>query len=115
MIHICETYQNKLLLSWAFHFVEGPEVVAFHYPVFLQGKHFRDQSALFGPEYLLSDIIGPFTANLPIDIFLMQTDGRVIYDIDTRQIGLNAFSDPSNKPFPDLLLLTKKAAAEEEG
>jgi hypothetical protein len=90
--------------------------VAFHHPVFSNpGKFAGSVFALFVPEYLLGRIIGPVSANLPVDIFLMQTDGRMIYDLDTRQIGLNVFSDPLFKPFPQLVALAGRVAAEREG
>ncbi len=108
---------KKPVLSGAFRSVEGPEAVAFHYPVFSSpGKTFSGSvSTLFAPEYLLSRIIGPVASLQPVDISLMQTDGRMIYDIDTKQIGLNAFTDPLYQPFPEVLALVKKVAAEKEG
>jgi basic membrane protein A and related proteins len=115
--HMVKLFQTaKPVLSRAFRSVEGPEAVAFHYPVFSSGTQFSGSVAtLFAPEYLLSGIIGPVASILPVDISLMQTDGRMIYDIDTRQIGLNAFTAPLYAPFPEVLSLVKKVAAEKEG
>ena len=107
---------GKPVMSGAFHSVEGPEAVVIHHPVFSADHRFAGSvSALFAPEYLLSNIIGPVAANLPVDIFLMQTDGLVIYDMDTSQIGLNVFRDPLYQPFPELIALARKVAAENEG
>lgn len=106
----------KPVMSGAFRSVEGPEAVVIHHPVFSADHRFAGSvSALFAPEYLLSNIIGPVAANLPVDIFLMQTDGLVIYDMDASQIGLNAFRDALYQPFPDLVALARKVAAANEG
>lgn len=115
--HMIKLFKSKKpVLSGSFNSVEGPAAVAFHHPVFSSNHQFAGSvSVLFAPEYLLSGIIGPVSSNLPIDIFLMQTDGRVIYDADPKQIGLNVFTDPLYKPFPDLTALARKVAATPEG
>jgi len=115
--HMVKLFQAKRpVMSGSFRSVEGPDAVVVHHPVFSQGNRFAGSvSALFSPEYLLSGIIGPVASNLPIDIFLMQTDGYMIYDVDPKQIGLNVFTDPLYKPFPELLALAGKIASVEEG
>jgi hypothetical protein len=72
-------------------------------------------SALLAPECLLVGIIGPVASTLPVDIFLMQTDGLMIYDLDSGQIGRNVFPDPLYQPFTELLALARKVAAADEG
>lgn len=115
--HMVRLFKTKEpVLSGAFRSVEGPEAVAFHYPVFSPSNNFAGSvSVLFAPEYVLSGIISPVALNLPLDIFLMQTDGKMIYDVDARQIGLNVFNAPLYKPFPALIALAKKVAASKEG
>ena len=114
MVKLFKTHEP--VLSDSFRSVEGPEAVAFHHPVFSPDKRFAGSvSALFAPEYLLAGIVGPVSSNLPVDIFLMQTDGRVIFDADPKQIGLNVFTDAMYEPFPELRALAKKVAAEKEG
>ncbi len=114
MVRLLANHQP--VLSGLFRSVEGPPAVAFHHPVFSSGGNFVGSvSALFSPEYLLASIIGPISSNLPVDIFLMQTDGLILYDADPRQIGLNVFRDPMYQPFPELRALAKRVAAEKEG
>ncbi len=106
----------KPVMSGAFRSVEGPEAVVIHHPVFSADHRFAGSvSALFAPEYLLSNIIGLVAVNLPVDIFLMQTDGTVIYDVDASQIGLNVFRDPLYQHFPELIALARNVAAANEG
>jgi hypothetical protein len=90
--------------------------VAFHYPVFTSGGEPAGSiSALFSPEYLLSSIVGPISSNLPVDVFLIQTDGLILYDADPRRIGLNLFTDPTYRPFAGLRALAQRIAVEKEG
>ena len=63
----------------------------------------------------LNGIIAPIAAHLPVDIFLMQPDGLMIYDVDPDQIGRNVFHDPLYQPFPELLALAKKVAVNKKG
>lgn len=114
MVRLFKT--RKPVLSGSFLSVEGPRSVVIHHPVFSTDREFSGSvSALFAPEYLLSSMIGPIAANIPVSIFLMQTDGLFIYDVDTKQIGLNIFTDPLYQPFPELIALCRRMAGVREG
>jgi basic membrane protein A and related proteins len=114
MVRLGKTH--KPVLSGSFRSVEGPDAVVIHSPVFTSGRLFAGSvSTLFAPEYLLSGIVGPIASNLPVDIMLMQTDGLIIYDIDTKQIGLNVFNDQLFQPYPELIAVARKMAASDEG
>jgi basic membrane protein A and related proteins len=116
-VHMVKLFKtHKPVLSGSFRSVEGPQAVVIHHPIFSPDHRFAGSvSALFAPEYLVSSIIGPVASNRPVDIFLMQTDGLVIYDVDTKQIGLNVFTDPLYQPFPELIALARKMAATNNG
>ena len=114
MVKLFKTHRP--VLSGSFRSVEGPQAVVIHHPVLSVGRRFDGSvSALFAPEYLLAGIIGPIQANLPVEIFLMQTDGLIIYDADAKQIGRNAFTDPLYQPFPAVIALARKMAAAPDG
>lgn len=115
--HMVKLFQTRQpVMSGSFSSVEGPQAVVIHHPIFSSDKKFAGSiSALFAPEYLLSGIIGPVASNLPVGIFLMQTDGLLIYHVDTKHIGLNTFSDPLYQPFPDLIKFLRKMVAAPEG
>ncbi|MFH1027385.1 MAG: BMP family ABC transporter substrate-binding protein, partial [Pseudomonadota bacterium] len=115
--HMVKLFKTKKpVMSGSFRSVEGPDAAVIHHPIFSSDLRFAGSvSALFAPEYLLSSIIGPVASNLPVDIFLMQKDGLMIYDVDPKQIGLNVFHDPLYKPFPELLALAGKVASANEG
>ncbi len=114
MVRLFKT--RRPVLSGSFRSVEGPQAVVIHHPVLSADRRFAGSiAALFAPEYLLSGIVGPVASGLPVGIFLMQTDGRMIYDVKTTQIGLNLFTDPLYKPFPELLKVVRRMAAVPEG
>ncbi len=115
--HMIKLYKtHRPVMSASFPSVEGPQAVVIHHPVFsLNGRFKGSVSALFAPEYLLSGIIGPVSSNLPVDIFLMQTDGLIIYDVDETQIGLNVITDPLYQPFPELTSLVRNMAVASKG
>ncbi|MRR16660.1 MAG: BMP family ABC transporter substrate-binding protein [Deltaproteobacteria bacterium] len=107
---------HRPVLSGSFRSVEGPQAVVIHHPVFSAGRRFGGSvAALFAPEYLLAGVVGPIQSQLPIEIFLMQTDGLLIYDEDAKQIGRNAFTDPLYQPFPAVTALARKMAAAPDG
>ena len=70
---------------------------------------------LIRPESFLSTIIAPEVHGFPIDVWVMQTDGRILYDPDVEEIGRNLFEDPLYQPFTQLLSLGKKIAVESSG
>ncbi len=114
MVKLFSTRQP--VLSGSLRSVEGPQAVVIHHPVFSASREFRGSvAALFAPEYMLSGIICPVSSNLPVTVFLMQTDGLIIYDADPDQIGLNLFTDPMYKPFPKLVDLGRKMASSDDG
>ncbi len=114
MVRLFKTH--KPVLSGSFQSVEGPRAVVIHHPIFSTDQGFSGSvSALFAPEYLLSSMIGPIAAYMPVSIFLMQADGLIIYDVDAKQIGLNIFSDPLYQPFPELIALCRRMADAREG
>ncbi|MDD4091735.1 MAG: BMP family ABC transporter substrate-binding protein [Smithellaceae bacterium] len=114
MIRLFKTHAP--VLSGSFQSVEGPRSVVIHHPIFSTDREFSGSvSALFAPEYLLSSMIGPIAAYMPVSIFLMQTDGLIIYDVDAKQIGLNIFTDPLYQPFPELIALCRTMADAREG
>ena len=107
---------RKPVLSGMFRAVQGMNAVAFQYPILGAGNRMVGAlSALILPEKLLAGVIEPVSSNLPVDIFLMQKDGLMIYDVDANQIGRNVFSDPLYQPFPELLNLARKVVATPKG
>ena len=45
----------------------------------------------------------------------MQTDGRVMYDVDSTEIGRNIFMDPLYQPYTQLIALSREIAVKSIG
>ncbi len=104
------------VLSNAFRAVEGFDAVDLEHPVFSpQGEFEGSVSILMRPESMLSHIITPVLQGMPVETFVMQTDGRILYDADTDEVGRMLLEDPMYKPFPQLLALGTLICREKTG
>jgi hypothetical protein len=107
---------KKPVLSSAFPAVEGFDAVDLEYPVFSHhDKMTGSVSMLIRPESFLSKIITPAVQGFPLDIWVMEKSGRILFDPDAEEIGRNLFNDPVYKPFKQLLLLGEMIAQERSG
>jgi hypothetical protein len=114
VIRLYQTQQP--VMSQSFKAVEGFNAVDVEHPIFSsQNAVTGSVSILFKPEILLGNIISPAVQNTPYYIWAMQTDGRVIYDIDTNQVGINLFVDPMYQPYTQLVSLSREIAIEKSG
>ncbi len=104
------------VLSQAFRAVEGFNAVDLETPVFgADGEMIGSVSMLIRPESFLSTLIAPEVQGLPIDAWVMQLDGLILYDPDEEEIGRNLFEDPIYQPFPQLLTVGHEITANESG
>jgi hypothetical protein len=78
--------------------------VDLEHPVFSSNGEFEGSvSMLIRPDFLFSSIITPVLQGIPVEAFVMQTDGRILYDEDKEEVGRMLFEDPIYKPFPSFL------------
>jgi polar amino acid transport system substrate-binding protein len=123
--HIAHILRTKTpTFSKQFLLVEGFSGIALAYPVFsLQGEFMGGISAIIEPDKLLNALVAPqlhFNISTRSNItdysfWAMDQDGLIAYDRDASQIGKNLFEDLLYKPFPSLLALGEKIAAERSG
>ena len=115
--HIIQLRKEKNpVLSKAFRAVEGYTAAVFEYPVFSpKNELLGSVNMLFRPELFLRKIILPEIKGIPIDVWIMQPDGYILYDFDAEEIGRNLFEDELYKPFTELLEIGKKISKEEKG
>jgi hypothetical protein len=107
---------RKPVLSTVFRAVEGFEAADAEYPVTAPGGKFLGSvSLLFSPSRLLGDIIRPLTEATPFDIWTMEKTGRILYDVDVPQIGLNLFTSRLYRPYGSLVRLGRRIATQAEG
>jgi len=114
VIRLYQTQQP--VLSQTFRAVEGFDAVDIEHPIFSSKNTVTGSvSILFKPEALLGNIISPAVQNTPYYIWAMQTNGRVLYDIDANQVGKNLFLDPMYQPYTQLISLSREIAAKKSG
>lgn len=108
--------ERRPVLSRVFLTVEGVVAIDAEYPIRSRdGKFLGSVSLVFKPEKLLAEIIPPQVKDLPLDVWAMEPGGYILYNADTRQIGLNLFTDPLYQPYPSLLKLGRRIAKEPTG
>lgn len=104
------------VFSNVFRSVEGIDAVDIEYPVYLKHKKLAGAvSLLLSPEAFLASVIVPTLNGLPHEAWLMQKDGRILYDKDSKQIGLMLFEDPLYRPYENLLAAGRNIAANRKG
>jgi len=101
------------LTSEVFNMEEGFHGITQSYPVF--GTDYQGfVSIAYRPEALIDRVVAPLTNGTQYDVWVAQTDGRVIYDTTPEEIGKNLFSDPAYQS-PALQEVFSRIAAEPSG
>lgn len=123
--HIARVLMTKTpTLSKQFLLVEGYNGTALVYPVFSpQGEFIGGISAIIESDKLLNALVAPqlhFNISTRSNIsdysfWAMDLDGLIAYDRDESQIGKNLFEDPLYEPYPSLIDLGHRIAAERSG
>lgn len=107
---------HKPVLSEVFRSVEGYDAVDAESPIFNPEGHFLGSvSVMFKPERFLGEIIQPLVKGAPLDISVMDLEGRTLYDSDPSQIGLNIFTSAVFQPYTEFVQLARKIAATPQG
>jgi hypothetical protein len=107
---------HKPVLSQVFRSVEGYDAVDAEYPVFNpEGRFIGSVSIMFKPERFLGEFIKPLVKGAPLDIWAMEQGGRILYDSDPAQVGLNIFTSAAYQPYKQLVLLAQKISATPQG
>ena len=96
--------------------VEGIKSVDIEYPVFSDKKQFLGSvSMLIKPDEVIGVVAAPIEKELGVKCWVMQKDGVILYETDETQIGLNIFTDPRYKNYPELIALGKRMIKEKDG
>jgi len=107
---------KKPVFSKVIRTVEGFDAVDIEYPVFSpKGGFIGSVSLLIRPEALLSGVATPLVQGLPLDVWAMQKDGRILYDPDEEEVGRMLFEDPIYQHFPQLTSLGMTISKEKSG
>jgi len=103
---------KKPVMSDVYHSAEDIHAISIGYPIF------SDKGELLGAVRMLikhEDFLRPLAEGKPCKIWVMQTNGLIVYDIDPEQIGKNVFIDSMFKPFDDLISFSKTVALSQNG
>jgi len=114
--HIIQGFQTKLpVLSSSFYAVENFWAAVDFHPVVNSGEVLGGITALFLPEEILGRWIGPMVKNQTFEMWVMEKGGKVLYDQDSEEIGLNVLTDPVYAEFTELIAAAEKINTESTG
>ena len=107
---------RKPVLSQGFQAMEGFAAVDIEHPVATpEGRFLGSVSLTFRPDKFLGDIVRPTLQGMPLDIWAMEKEGLILYDIDPRQNGLNLFTCRLYRPYSELIRLGRRISKMPEG
>lgn len=106
---------RKTMLSQAFLSLEGFHAVAFLAPVVREGQFVGVFCVAIRPGALLGEWVEIERKRASIDVWVMETSGRLLYDQDPEETGRNLFEDQLYTPHSGLVATARKAGAAPQG
>ena len=103
------------LVSEVFMMEEGFAGISQSAPVFAgNGTYLGYTDVTYRPGTLVERAVSPVLAGTPYSLWVVQSDGTIIYDVMPEEIGKNLLSDPSYND-PDLQAVLKRIVSEPSG
>ncbi len=107
---------QKPVMSGVFATVEGVNATDLEHPVFAPSGAFNGSaSLLFTPTVLLTMAMQETLAGRSAEVFVVDTDGLMLYDRDAAEVGTYVFSNPMYADNPELLAIAERMRTEPEG
>lgn len=107
---------QKPVMSRVFATVEKVNATDIEHPVFTPAGGFNGSaSLLFRPVVLLTIAVEEALAGRTAEVFVVDTDGVVLYDRDPAEIGTNTFSSPQFRDYPELQKIASRMVSEPNG
>lgn len=103
------------VLSSAFLSIEGFHTVAFMAPVVREGKRKGVFCVVVRAGALLGQWVEIERKAAAFDVWVMETGGRLLYDLDSEEMGRNLIEDPLYAPHAGLVELARKVAGLRQG
>jgi hypothetical protein len=104
------------LFTASFKTVEGYWGVVDSRPLYDSERRFVGSiNLVIRPELLVGPLLEKTRIPSGHELWIMQPDGKIIYDQDPQEIGKTLFTDPTYAGYGDLLKLGKRIAAEPSG
>lgn len=107
---------QKPVMSRVFSTVEGVNATDLEHPVFTPSGEFNGSaSLLFNPTVLLTMAVQEALSGRSAEVFVMDTDGLMLYDRDATEVGTYTFSDPMYAGNRELLAIAERMRTESVG
>lgn len=104
------------MLSNSFLAIEGFDAVSLHHPILDgRGNFHGSVSLLIRPEIMIEELSTPFIAETHYEPWIMETDGRIIFDKSFDGTGRMLFLDYRFEEMKDLLALGDKISENKSG
>jgi len=111
---IAKTYNpvvSELLMT-----AEGVYGIDIEWPVFnKRGVFMGSVSILIEPETYFNELLMQHISDPELEIWIMQEDGTIVYDLDEHEIGKNLFNDDIYSDYPELQTLGKEMLEKNNG
>ena len=106
--HIIKGYQTKTpVLSQTFDAVEGFNASVCFHPAVNNGAIVGGVTALFQAHTIIGRTVSPLVAGQTFEVWVMEKGGKVLFDQDGDEIGLNVLTDELYEDFPELIEAAK--------
>ena len=107
---------HKPFLTKAFNTVSSYFVVTLIHPIHDSDHNWIGSVGIvFKPDSFFTALVKPVIQGLPVDAWVLETDGTQIYDPNPEEISRNIFTDPLYSSYDELRKLTKEIVKEKSG
>jgi ABC-type branched-subunit amino acid transport system substrate-binding protein len=106
---------RKPVVSQAIDTIEGFAGFELQHPVFDKNGRFSGSVGMITKPGFFGEIITGKVANFPVEIWMMQKDGRMIYDVNKEELGKNLFTDKIYANHPSLLEIGRQMSIRPQG
>jgi hypothetical protein len=114
--HVIKAFETKQpVLSRQFLTVEGFYAAVVIHPIVNNSAIEGGITAMFYPKDILGSIMAPLSQGQPFELWAMDMQGIILFDLDSAEIGLNLFTAPLYQDFPELITAGSKILSEDSG
>jgi hypothetical protein len=107
---------QKPVMSRVFATVEKVNATDIEHPVFTPSGAFNGSaSLLFRPSVLLTIAVEEGLAGGSTEVFVVDSDGTVMYDRDPAGVGINIYTNPRFDSYPEVRSITARMKTETTG
>jgi len=106
---------HKPVVSEAINTVEGFLGFDFEHPIFNENGEFIGSLSVLTEPNFFDSVISQKVANFPVEMWIMQKDGTIIYDVNEEEIGRNLFTDEIYAPYKSLIKLAGEMSITPKG